>query len=119
MNRHTKPEHGEIWTARLDPTIGAEIAKTRPVVVISLPNAGHLPLRLAVPITDWKPYFKDFPWFTQLEPSATNGLSKVSGADAFQCKSLSMQRFIRKLGVVSNDELKRIVSGLMYCTKFF
>ena len=97
MIEFSKPVHGEVWTAKLDPTIGAEIAKTRPVVVISLPKAGNLPLCLSVPITDWKPHYQRFSWFTQLEPSDSNGLSKLSGADAFQCKSLSTERFIRKL----------------------
>jgi mRNA interferase MazF len=29
------PQRGEIWWARLDPTVGSEISKTRPCVVIS------------------------------------------------------------------------------------
>jgi mRNA interferase MazF len=29
------PRRGEIWWARLDPTLGSEISKTRPCVVIS------------------------------------------------------------------------------------
>jgi mRNA interferase MazF len=114
-----EPVHGEIWIAKLDTTVGAEIAKTRPVVIISLPGTGHLPLRLAVPITDWKPYYERYGWFTKLEPSASNGLSKMSGADAFQCKSLSVERFTRKLGSLPKDELKRIVLGILFCTKFF
>jgi mRNA interferase MazF len=29
------PQRGEVWWARLDPTVGSEIKKTRPCVVIS------------------------------------------------------------------------------------
>ncbi|WP_017661480.1 type II toxin-antitoxin system PemK/MazF family toxin [Baaleninema simplex] len=34
---------GDVWLVRLDPTIGAEIGKTRPVVVVSADNIGVLP----------------------------------------------------------------------------
>jgi mRNA interferase MazF len=34
-NRGKTPRRGEIWWASLDPTIGSEINKTRPVVVVT------------------------------------------------------------------------------------
>jgi len=37
---------GEIWKVNLDPDIGAEIRKTRPVVVVSSDAIGALPIRL-------------------------------------------------------------------------
>ena len=45
---------GEIWSINLDPTIGAEIKKTRPAVIVSEDAIGVLPLRVIVPLTDWK-----------------------------------------------------------------
>lgn len=36
---------GEIWLVNLDPTIGAEIHKTRPVVIVSSDAIGALPIR--------------------------------------------------------------------------
>ena len=50
----TTPKRGEIWRVNLDPTIGAEIKKIRPVIVISSDAVGKLPLKLVVPITEWK-----------------------------------------------------------------
>jgi mRNA-degrading endonuclease toxin of MazEF toxin-antitoxin module len=47
------PKRGEIWLVNLDPTVGAEIQKTRPAIVISSDYIGKLPLKLVVPITDW------------------------------------------------------------------
>lgn len=45
---------GEIWLINLEPTIGAEIKKTRPVPLCGMnDNAlGRLPLKVIVPITD-------------------------------------------------------------------
>jgi mRNA interferase MazF len=51
----------------------------------------------------------------QLAPSAANGLSKESAADAFQVKSVSTQRFIRRLGVLTNVEIHAIASAIAYC----
>ena len=45
---------GEIWLINLDPTIGAEIRKTRPAVIVSEDAISILPLRVIVPLTDWK-----------------------------------------------------------------
>lgn len=47
-----KISRGEIWLVNLDPTIGAEIRKTRPVVVISSNAVGTLPIRLVAPLTE-------------------------------------------------------------------
>ncbi len=43
---------GEIWIINLDPTIGAEIKKTRPAVIVNDNTLGRLPLKIIVPITD-------------------------------------------------------------------
>jgi len=41
---------GEIWLVNLDPTIGTEICKTRPVIVVSSDAIGALPIRLVAPL---------------------------------------------------------------------
>jgi mRNA interferase MazF len=40
------PKRGEIWLVNFDPTIGAEIKKVRPAVVISSDAVGKLPIKL-------------------------------------------------------------------------
>lgn len=99
---------GEIWKINLDPVIGNEIGKTRPCVVVSHNNAGRLNLRIIVPITGWKPHYSGVPWMTLIEPSGSNGLSKNSSADAFQTKSVSVDRFTEKLGDVTPEQLSKI-----------
>ncbi|MBI3194584.1 MAG: type II toxin-antitoxin system PemK/MazF family toxin [Ignavibacteriae bacterium] len=42
-------KQGEIWLLNLDPTIGAEIQKTRPVVFVNDNSLGKLPLKVIVP----------------------------------------------------------------------
>ena len=43
---------GHIWLANLNPTLGTEIQKTRPVVVVNSNEIGVLPIRLIAPITE-------------------------------------------------------------------
>jgi mRNA interferase MazF len=98
-----------------DPAVGAEIRKARPALVIGANGIGRLPLRLVVPITDWKPSYAVAPWFVQLRPNRTNGLTKPSGADAFQTKSISEDRFVRLLGRLADAELDLIAAAIGVC----
>ena len=49
------PKRGEVWLIDFDPTVGAEIRKVRPAVVLTVPGVGRLPLQIVVPLTEWKP----------------------------------------------------------------
>jgi mRNA interferase MazF len=102
------PQQGEIWRVRLDPGMGDEMGKTRPCVVISSPNVGRLALCIVVPITDWKESFASYSWMTRLESDSENGLSKTSAADGFQVRSLSLLRFVEKIGTLRSDILQEI-----------
>ena len=91
------PRRGEIWLVDFQKSVGAEIQKLRPAVVMSLDTLGRLPLRVVVPVTDWKPLYVGYVWFVYIPASTTNGLNKDSGADAFQVKSVSEKRFAQSL----------------------
>ncbi|MCA0458938.1 MAG: type II toxin-antitoxin system PemK/MazF family toxin [Chloroflexi bacterium] len=112
------PKRGEIWEVRFDPSEGDEIRKIRPAVVINIPQAGRMQLRVVVPITGWQPQFVNYFWMTQLSPDVTNGLSKESSADSFQIRSLSLNRFQRKLGTVSELKVREIAAAIVLCVGF-
>lgn len=103
---------GEIWLARLNPTVGDEIGKTRPVVVVSDDEVGILRLKVIVPITSWNDLFSPLDWMVQVEPTTENGLAKLSAADTFQVRSVSQQRFVRLIGVVSDTIMAEISEAL-------
>ncbi|MEG4939955.1 type II toxin-antitoxin system PemK/MazF family toxin [Microcoleus sp. F4-D5] len=103
---------GEIWLVRLDPTVGDEIGKTRPVAVVSDDEVGILRLKVIVPITAWNDLFSPLDWMVQLEPTSENGLAKLSAADAFQVRSVSQQRFVRQLGTLSETIKEEIAEAL-------
>jgi mRNA interferase MazF len=68
-----------------------------------------------VPITEWKPRYTSYPWFVHLDPTTDNGLTKESGADAFQVKSVSETRFLGRLGALTPHELDEIANAIAVC----
>jgi mRNA interferase MazF len=105
-------KRGEIWLINLDPTIGAEIRKTRPAVIVNSDAVGVLPLKVIVPLTDWKDRYEVAQWMVKVEPDSENGLEKSSAADTFQVRSVAQERFVRKLGVLDARSLLKIAEGL-------
>jgi mRNA interferase MazF len=104
---------GEVWLINLDPTVGTEISKTRPCVIVNDNGIGILPLKVIVPITDWKDRYASRPWMVRLEANAKNGLSKTSAVDTFQIRSLSETRLIRKIGQLAGSEMSLVSQALV------
>jgi len=105
-------KQGEIWLINLDPTVGVEIKKTRPAIIVSDNTLGKLPLKIIVPVTDWKKHYEIAPWMIKLEHDVSKGLIKDSAADCFQVRSVSDQRFVKQIGKVSEELLDEIKLGL-------
>lgn len=103
---------GEVWLINLDPAIGSEIKKTRPAVVVNDDAIGILPLKVIVPITEWKDRYSVAPWMVQLEADTESGLSKPSAADAFQVRSVAQERFVRQVGKLSEIAMLEITRAL-------
>lgn len=103
---------GEVWLTNLDPTIGPEIRKRRPSIIVSSDAVGVLPLRVIVPLTDWKERYSAAAWMVRITPSAANGISKVSAADTFQVRSVAQERLVKKLGRLSETEMQAIAGAL-------
>jgi len=103
---------GEVWLVNLDPTMGAEMRKTRPAVIVSSDRVGILPLRVIVPLTDWKERYAVAPWMVRIEPTPENGLAKTSAADCFRVRSIAADRLVQKIGQVSAGDMERIVESI-------
>ena len=104
---------GEIWLVNLDPTVGAEIQKKRPAVILSGDALGKLPLKVIVPITEWKAPYAAVPWMVRIQPDKNNGLDKESAADTFQIRSVSKERLIQRLGILNAPILQAIVDAIL------
>lgn len=96
---------GEIWLINLDPTIGTEI-------IFNDDSLGKLPLKIIVPITDWKDRYQVAAWMVKIGPDTTNGLTKTSSIDCFQVRSVSEKRFVKKLGQITSNQQDQIKEAL-------
>ena len=112
MNNPSPPIRGEIWLVNLNPTLGAEIRKTRPAIVVSSDSVGRLPIKLVAPITEWKDAFQQSAWLVRIDPDAQNGLHKTSAADVLQLRGLDLQRFVSRLGSLPNELMDEIAASI-------
>jgi len=112
LTTNLHPQRGDIWAVNFDPTVGAEIKKIRPAVVVSSDAVGVLPVKLVAPLTDWKPRYASNIWHVQLVPTPQNGLSKPSAVDTLQIRGMDVQRFIRKIGRVSPRFMDEIAAAI-------
>ena len=96
---------GEIWLAALDPTVGSEIQKTRPCVVIS-PAEMHDFLR-TVTVAPMTSGSRPAPYRIPLRFRRKDGLILLD-----QLRTLDRQRLVRRLGTVNTNTLRRILAAL-------
>ncbi len=101
---------GDIFIANLDPTLGKEIQKTRPVIIVSNDVSNtHSDLVTVVPITSQK-LSKVYPFEVLLPDNI--GLSKSSKAKANQIRTIDKSRLTKKVGrldVNTTGEINRAI----------
>ena len=100
----------EIWYADLNPVKGSEQQGFRPVVIIS-GNVLNKYLRTVItcPLTT---KIKRYKGNVVLEPNDDNGLSETSEILTFHIRSISKERLVKRLGVISTEQLETIKQGL-------
>jgi len=106
---------GEIWLADLEPVIGGEADKARPVVVVSNNGANTAAERLGqgvvtvVPVTS---NVKTVYAFQTYLPRAGTGLRHNSKAQAEQVRSIAIERVHGRLGVVPQGRMDELDEAL-------
>jgi len=65
-----------------------------------------------VPVIAWSPFWDENPFFISLNPDSNNGLQKKSAVDCFQIRAISHNRFVEKVGNISNDEIDLIKKSI-------
>jgi len=91
---------------------GLRYTKKRPAIIVNDDRLGKLPLKVIIPITDWKDRYQIAPWMVKIEADSSNGLSKNSAADCFQIRSRSQERLIKKLGYINTPTLQEIKEAI-------
>ncbi len=112
------PRRGEVWDVDLDPTIGTEIQKTRPAVVVNINSIKHLKIRLVVPIRSWKKEFSSKIWLINIKPDRSNGLNWESAVDIMQIKGVDLERFVEKRGQLTATQMEEICEAIAAIVDF-
>jgi mRNA interferase MazF len=104
-------KRGEIYFANLDPTVGSEIRKKRPVLIVSN-NANNKAASTVtvVPITSNTVNVYPFEVLFEMKDS---GLSKRSKAQCHQVRTISKIRIDdKKVGIVNKEMMLKINAAL-------
>ena len=100
-------KRGEIYLAALDPALGREIAKTRPVVIVSNDKNNELSGTVTIlPLTS-KNLRTIYPFEVFLSRGHAN-LPKDSKIKADQIRTLDKGRMIKNIGVLGKKDLDAI-----------
>lgn len=96
---------GEVWLVNLDPTVGSEIRKSRPCVVISPPELNdHLKTVIVAPMTS-----RGFqaPFRISLTFQGTTGLVLLD-----QLRTVDKSRMVKQLGRIQTKTLNTTLQKL-------
>ena len=98
-------KRGEIWLVNLDPTVGSEIQKTRPCVVISPPEMhDHLRTAIVAPMTTGN---RPAPFRIAVRHAGKTGLILLD-----QIRAVDKARLVKRSGAVSAAALKATLTAL-------
>ena len=96
---------GDVWLVNLDPTVGSEIRKSRPCLVLSPPELhDHLKTVIIAPMTSQG---FNAPFRVPLKFKGTSGLLVLD-----QIRSVDKLRLVKKLGAVQGTTLKNALQTL-------
>lgn len=102
-------KRGEIWWVNLDPTVGSEIEKRRPCVIVSNDSANRAQSRVQVaPMTSAQPA-RVYPWEARV---TLNG--RTSKALADQIRTVSKTRLVSLAGAANAAEMAALEDALRF-----
>jgi mRNA interferase MazF len=106
------PRRGEIWVVSFDPTVGHEIQKTRPAVVIQNDVSNqYSPITIVAAVSSQfsdPPHIREVPIHT----GARTGLSKPSAVILNQIRSVDRARLRSRLGSLDGVTLRQLNEAL-------
>ena len=105
------PRRGEIHLVAFDPTVGAEIKKTRPALIIQNDIGNrYSPLTIVAAITS---HYEDPVYRHQVSVIAPEGGMKVNSTVLLnQIRSVDKRRLVKRLGILKADTMVKVDRAL-------
>jgi mRNA interferase MazF len=101
------PRRGEVWWVQLDPTLGSEIAKTRPCLILSTNVVNERRRTVVVVPLSTSPAASPH----LLIPVQCAGRTVVAVTD--QIRAIAKERLLTRLGEISLSDMQAVESGLL------
>lgn len=111
MTRLCHPKRGELWLVNFDPTIGSEIRKTRPALILQNDIANrYSPVTIVAALTS---QVDDECYPTEVLVAAhEGGLPKPSVILLNQIRTIDTQRLVKRLGRLTPKTMKKVGQSL-------
>ena len=100
------PRRGEVWWVRLDPTLGSEIAKTRPCVVLSTDIVNQRRRTVVVIPLSSSPQASP-PLLVRVSCAGRDAVAVVD-----QIRAVAKERLVERMCLLSPEHLDAVEQGL-------
>ena len=99
-------KRGDVWWVKFEPSIGGEIRKKRPAIIVSNDAANKFLNRVqVVPLTS-----KTDRLYPSEAPVRISG--KMGKAMADQLATVSKERLFKRIGVISDEDLRKVEEAI-------
>ncbi|MGH7801522.1 MAG: type II toxin-antitoxin system PemK/MazF family toxin [Thermodesulfobacteriota bacterium] len=107
LKKQAYPRRGDLYLVSLDPTLGAEIKKTRRALIIQNDVANeHSPITIVAAITS---QFEEPLYPTEVPIKAQEGALKVDSVTLLnQIRSIDRQRLLKRLGRLNPETMAKV-----------
>jgi mRNA interferase MazF len=99
---------GSIWLVSFDPSVGAEIRKTRPAIIISGTAFNRRRKLTVLPITSSSPDDKLLPVVIGVSPNTENGLTVDSYIVCIDPMTFDKRRLVKRLGMLDVERIEQV-----------
>lgn len=100
------PKRGEVYYVNFDPTIGVEIKKTRPALIIQN-NIGNMHSQATIVAAITSTDREVFPYEVSLK-AGEGGLQKDSIVLLNQIRTIDKKRLGKRIGTISSESIKKV-----------
>ncbi|MEK6678299.1 MAG: type II toxin-antitoxin system PemK/MazF family toxin [Nitrospirota bacterium] len=100
------PKRGEVYYVNFDPTIGVEIKKTRPALIIQN-DVGNMHSQATIVAAITSTVREGFPYEAFLK-AGEGGLKKDSIVLLNQIRTIDKKRLGKRLGTISSESIKKV-----------
>jgi mRNA interferase MazF len=106
------PRRGEIWDVNWSPGRGAEQQGTRPALIIQNDRGNSSPSYPLTIVASMSRTERELTLHVRISPTPENGLTDFTDVKCEQLMTIEKSRLLRKRGVITPDEMRRVDNAL-------